>query len=288
MIRSQDAFTCATRNGACGFGTPPVFAFDVVVAQPLRPKPTVASAVLDTNARRFIEDPSTGRKEEACGARIIIGPVRNMRFTAGDRIGVYEIRSALGAGGMGEVYRAFDPRLNREVALKVLLPAAGEHVEALVRFEREARAVAALSHPNILAIHDFGTDRDVAYAVMELLDGDTLRERLVSGRLPVRKAIDYATQIALGLAAAHERGVVHRDLKPENIALLPDGRVKILDFGLARQMPWAATASIAPTTPIATSAGTVLGTVGYMAPEQVRGDTADARSDIFAFGAVLY
>ncbi len=212
-----------------------------------------------------------------------------MRFVAGDRVGVYEIQSALGAGGMGEVYRAFDRRLERHVALKVLPPEFADQPDALARFEREAKAAAALSHPNILAIHDFGVQSGVAYAATELLEGATLRARLAEGPLPIRKAVDYAVQAARGLAAAHDRGIVHRDVKPENIFVGLDGQVKILDFGLARQsFEPAAAGTIAATAPVGTSPGVVLGTVGYMAPEQVRGEPADARSDIFALGVVLY
>lgn len=189
-----------------------------------------------------------------------------MSLTSGTRLGSYEIRSPLGAGGMGEVYRAYDAKLDREVAVKVLPAAVAQQPNALARFEREARAVAALSHPNILAIHDFGVDRGVAFAVMEILDGETLRDRLKAERLPVRKVVDYAVQIARGLAGAHDRGFVHRDLKPENIFVLPDGRVKILDFGLARHAEAGVTAAtVAATAAAGTEPGTVLGTVGYMA-----------------------
>ncbi len=208
----------------------------------------------------------------------------------GQTLGHYRITAALGAGGMGEVWRAEDEKLGREVALKVLPARLAENGEALDRLEREARAVAALSHPNILAIHDFGSHEGTTYAVMELLHGQTLRERLATGTLPARKAVDIAVQVARGLAAAHEKGIVHRDLKPENIIVTPDGRAKILDFGLARQIvaPAAAGDTRSPTLAPATDAGTVLGTVGYMAPEQVRGETADHRSDIFSLGSVLF
>ena len=158
-----------------------------------------------------------------------------MSLSAGQRVGPYEIVAPLGAGGMGEVYRARDTRLDRDVAVKVLPARLAESAEAFARFEREAKAVAALSHPNILAIHDFGNHEGTAYAVMELLEGETLRERLAAGPLPARKAVECAAQVARGLAAAHEKGIVHRDLKPENVFVTPDGRVKILDFGLARQ-----------------------------------------------------
>jgi serine/threonine protein kinase len=212
-----------------------------------------------------------------------------MTLVAGTRLGPYEVLSPLGAGGMGEVYRARDPKLNREVAIKVLPDALAADPAALARFEREAQAVAALSHPNILAIHDFGVERGTPYAVMELLEGQTLREVAGGGAVPPRKAVAYALQMAAGLGAAHARGITHRDLKPENVFVTRDGQVKILDFGLAKQRPAAsASASVALTGQAATGAGTVLGTVGYMAPEQVRGQEVDARADIFALGAVLY
>ena len=202
--------------------------------------------------------------------------------------------SALGAGGMGEVYKAKDTRLDRLVAVKVLPSAFARDPDRRARFEREAKAVAALSHPNILSIFDFGVHDDVAYAVMELLDGETLRERLSRGGLSVRKATECAIQLARGLAAAHDKGLVHRDLKPENIFLLRDGQVKILDFGLARAMDAAGGPSPLTTeeatmfSPAITDPGTVVGTVGYMAPEQIRGLATDGRSDLFALGAVLY
>jgi Tol biopolymer transport system component len=212
-----------------------------------------------------------------------------MSLSAGTRLGPYEILAPLGAGGMGEVYRARDAKLDRQVAIKVLPARMSNDPEALARFEREARAVAALSHPNILAIHDFGEHEGTAYAVMELLAGETLRERLAEGALPVRRALDFAAQIAQGLAAAHAKGIVHRDLKPENVFLTKDGRVKILDFGLARQVsPESGSDTKSPTAAGVTGAGAVLGTVGYMSPEQVRGLPADHRCDVFSFGAVLY
>ena len=208
----------------------------------------------------------------------------------GSQLAHYRITAALGAGGMGEVWRATDTKLDREVALKVLPARLAESAEARERLEREAKAVAALSHPNILAIHDFGFHEGAAYAAMELLEGETLRERLATGAIPARKAVDIAAQIARGLAAAHERGIVHRDLKPENVIVAPDGRVKILDFGLARQVEPQASGDVtsSPTIGHPTDVGAVLGTAGYMAPEQVRGETADQRSDIFALGCVLF
>jgi eukaryotic-like serine/threonine-protein kinase len=208
-------------------------------------------------------------------------------LTAGTRLGPYEILAPLGAGGMGEVYRARDSRLNREVAIKVPPQHLAQNPAALARFEREAKAVAALSHPNILDIHDFGSDGGVSFAVTELLKGETLRHRLASGPLPWRGAARMARALADGLTAAHSRGVIHRDLKPENIFLTEDERVKILDFGLARLEPEPPPEGAA-SLPTATETGTILGTVGYMSPEQVRGEKADARSDIFSLGCVLY
>jgi eukaryotic-like serine/threonine-protein kinase len=213
-----------------------------------------------------------------------------LSLAPGARLGPYEIVAALGAGGMGEVYRARDTRLGRDVAVKVLPVHLGGSPERRERFEREARAVAALSHPNILALHDVGREGETAYVVTELLEGATLRERLRDGPLPVRKATEYAAQVALGLAAAHAQGIVHRDLKPDNVFVTRDGQVKILDFGLARQIKEvlaSGTETSSPTLQHATEAGAVLGTVGYMSPEQARGGEADARSDIFAFGCLL-
>ena len=208
---------------------------------------------------------------------------------AGSRLGRYEIRARIGAGGMGEVYRAHDVNLDREVAIKILPPAFIDDPSALARFEREARAVAALSHPHILAIHDFGRESGTVYAVMELLEGQTLRERLVDGALTVRRAIEIAVQIAQGLAAAHEKGIIHRDLKPDNVFVTTAGRVKILDFGLAKAIERApAAGETVAATRDASSPGLVVGTVGYMSPEQVTGAPVDHRTDIFAFGAVVY
>jgi eukaryotic-like serine/threonine-protein kinase len=190
---------------------------------------------------------------------------------------------------MGEVYRAHDAKLNRDVAIKILPEALAADPLALARFEREAQAVAALSHPNILAIFDFGREGETAYAVMELLEGETLRARLAHGALPSRKAVDFAVQIAEGLAAAHEKGIVHRDLKPENVFVTDDGRAKVLDFGLAKRTDSASSPSVSmQATGGHTSPGMVLGTAAYMSPEQVRGEPVDHRSDIFSFGAVLH
>jgi eukaryotic-like serine/threonine-protein kinase len=200
----------------------------------------------------------------------------------------YEILSTLGVGGMGEVYRARDTRLNRDVAIKVLPGLSTTDTDRLRRFEQEARAAAALNHPNILAVYQMGMFDGSPYLVSELLEGETLRERLKRGPLSVRKVLDYGAQMARGLAAAHEKGIVHRDLKPENIFLAKDGHVKILDFGLARLMQLKELEFSRPPQEVQTIAGMVLGTVGYMSPEQVRGQSADHRSDIFAFSAVLH
>jgi Tol biopolymer transport system component len=211
-------------------------------------------------------------------------------LSAGSRLGPYEILAPLGAGGMGEVYKARDTRLGRAVAVKVLPERLAADAEALSRFEREGKAVAALSHPNILALHDVGREGATAYAVMELLEGETLREALASGPLSPRRATEYAVQIALGLAAAHEKGIVHRDLKPDNVFVTADERIKILDFGLAKPNAAADTGSEtqSPTVSGYTEPGKVMGTVGYMSPEQVRGLAVDHRSDLFSFGSVLY
>jgi serine/threonine protein kinase/Tol biopolymer transport system component len=200
----------------------------------------------------------------------------------------YEILNPIGSGGMGEVYRARDNRLDRDVAIKVMPGLVSADPDRLRRFEQEARAAAALNHPNILAVYQMGTFEGAPYLVSELLEGETLRERLKRGPLPVRKVIDYGAQIARGLAAAHEKGIIHRDLKPENLFLTKDGQVKILDFGLARLIQPRETDLGQPAHEAQTVAGMVLGTVGYMSPEQVRGQVADHRSDIFAFSAVIH
>ncbi|MGA2184675.1 MAG: protein kinase [Bryobacteraceae bacterium] len=212
-----------------------------------------------------------------------------MTLASGSKLGPYEIQSPLGAGGMGEVYRAHDMRLGRDVALKILPESFARDADRLHRFEQEARAVAALNHPNVLAVFDTGQSNGTPFLVSELLDGETLRTLLERGALPQRKAIDYGVQIAHGLAAAHEKGIVHRDLKPENVFVTKDAHIKILDFGLARVAQKAPTHSDGVTlTSSQTAAGVVMGTASYMAPEQVRGEPADARTDIFALGAVLY
>jgi len=227
-------------------------------------------------------------------------------LNAGSRLGPYEILAPIGAGGMGEVYRARDARLGREVAIKVLPASFSADPDRLRRFEQEARAAGILNHPNITAVYDIGSDEaGEPYVVSELLEGETLRTALAGGKLSARRAVDYALQVAHGLAAAHEKGIVHRDLKPENLFVTRDGRVKILDFGLALWRPLDAAGrgqTAAGGDPLAgnaltalptvdaplTEPGMLLGTLGYMSPEQVRGRPADARSDIFSFGAILY
>ena len=213
-----------------------------------------------------------------------------MTLSAGTRLGPYEILAPLGAGGMGEVYRARDPRLGRDVAVKVLPPSFSQDADRLRRFEQEAKAAGALNHPNLTAVHDVGTHDGAPYVVQELLEGETLRAVLAAGRLSPRRAVEYSLQIAHGLAAAHEKGIVHRDLKPENLFVTADGRVKILDFGLAKLTiaEDRGPATNLPTATAGTEPGVVLGTIGYMSPEQIKGKPADARSDIFSFGAILY
>jgi hypothetical protein len=215
-----------------------------------------------------------------------------MSLNTGAKLGPYEIVASLGSGGMGEVYRARDTRLNRDVAIKVLPTEFAKDAGRLARFEQEAKATAALNHPNIVAVFDVGVESQQPYVVSELLEGGTLRDALSDGALPQRTAVDIAIQIAQGLAAAHQKGIVHRDVKPENVFLTTEGRAKILDFGLAKLAGEAADAragaSIAATMRPQTTPGMVLGTVGYMSPEQVRGEPTDHRTDIFAFGAVFY
>jgi Tol biopolymer transport system component len=223
---------------------------------------------------------SRGRPREGSGEATL---------APGTRLGPYQVLEPLAAGAMGEVYRARDTKLGREVAIKVLPARLHGDAKALGRFRREAQAVASLSHPNILAIHDFGDSGGVHYAVTELLEGETLRDKLYGGKLPLRRAVEYAVQIGRGLAAAHERGVVHRDLKPENLFVTRDGRVKILDFGIAKPISTADSAThVDGPAADGTTPGAVMGTLGYMSPEQARGLPADHRTDLFAFGAVLY
>src|SRR5437870_13079830 len=213
-----------------------------------------------------------------------------MMISPDKKLGPYEIIAPLGAGGMGEVYRARDTRLGRDVAVKVLPSTLSADADRLHRFEQEACAAGALNHPNILVIHHIDTHEGATYIVSELLEGETLRKRMSGTAMAQRRVIDYASQIAHGLAAAHEKGIVHRDLKPDNIFITKDGRVKILDFGLAKltQPDGSQSQTEIPTRRVDTNPGVVMGTVGYMSPEQVKGRRVDHRSDIFSFGAILY
>jgi serine/threonine protein kinase len=214
-----------------------------------------------------------------------------MSLASGTRLGPYEIVGAIGAGGMGEVYRGRDTRLARDVAVKVLLPGLAVDPDFLRRFDAEARAASRLNHPNILAIYDIGAHDGCPYIVSELLEGQTLRERLAGPPLPIARVIDFAVQIAQGLAEAHAKGITHRDLKPENLFITRNERVKILDFGLAKVSEGDAgilSATVALTGVVRTEPGVLLGSIGYMSPEQVRGQPADRRSDIFSLGAILF
>ena len=241
----------------------------------------------DLSLRREVES-LLAADEDARSSFLQLQPIAT-KLQPGTRLGEYEIQSLLGAGGMGEVYRARDLRLRREVAIKVLPAVVSTDRERLRRFEQEAMAAAALSHPNILAVYQLGTYAGTSYLVSELLEGETLRAHLNRGRIALSRVIDYGVQIAHGLAAAHEKGIVHRDLKPENLFITKDGRVKILDFGLAKlTQAQPGSEHSAPTMGGETEPGLVMGTVGYMSPEQVRGQSADYRADIFAFGAILY
>src|SRR5262245_16418965 len=223
-----------------------------------------------------------------------------MPLACGSRLGPYEILSALGSGGMGEVYRARDTKLNRDVALKVLPAEFALDAERLARFKREAQVLASLDHPNIGAIYGFEDSDGIHALVLQLVEGPTLADRIAQGPVPIDEALPIARQIAEALEAAHDKGVIHRDLKPANIKLIPDGRVKVLDFGLAKLMECetapagqsraglALTNSPTLTSPAMTMAGVILGTAAYMSPEQAKGRPSDARTDIFAFGSVLY
>jgi eukaryotic-like serine/threonine-protein kinase len=209
-----------------------------------------------------------------------------MPLAAGNRLGPYQIVGPLGAGGMGEVYRAKDTRLGRDVAIKILPAHLSENVEVRERFEREARAISSLNHPHICTLYDIGREGNADYFVMELLDGETLAARLERGPLKLDEALKIGAQVADALAAAHKQGIVHRDLKPGNIALTKSG-AKVLDFGVAKLRDEAVVDTVTRTTPL-TSVGTMLGTVQYMSPEQLEGQPVDHRADLFAFGAVLY
>src|SRR5262245_41757944 len=214
-----------------------------------------------------------------------------MTLAAGSRVGPYEILAPLGAGGMGEVYRARDTRLGREVAVKVLPAGLSQDPERLKRFEREARSASSLNHPNIVTIHDIGSQDSISYIAMELVEGSSLRSLLLPGPMPVRRLLQVGAQIAEGLAKAHSSGIVHRDLKTENVMVTEDGHVKLLDFGLAKLTGADSSSSgrtQAPTVSGATQEGIILGTVGYMSPEQAVGEKIDYRSDQFSLGSILY
>src|SRR3982751_4135427 len=232
-----------------------------------------------------------GRNPWTSQARVSSKLSSHMSLNPGTKLGRYEIRLKIGEGGMGEVYRARDDKLNRDVAIKVLPSNFSQNGDRLRRFEQEAQAAGALNHPNILAVYDVGTHDDALYVVSELLEGESLKDRLLEGSISQTKAVNYAVQIAQGLAAAHGKGIVHRDVKPDNLFITQDDHVKILDFGLAK-LALPTTDEIAQTDvatrKVHTDPGAVMGTPGYMSPEQVRGRPVDHRSDIFSFGAVLY
>src|ERR1051326_3751037 len=249
-------------------------------------------------AGHFLERPAI---EVAAQALTVLGngniqesfsePAEGAARSLPSHIGHYRIISLVGKGGMGEVYRAHDSKLGRDVALKVLPNKFANDPDRLSRFQREAQLLATLNHPNILTIYDVGTHEGSPYVVSEMLEGETLHSRLLKGMLPLRKATDYALQLAKGLAAAHSKGVLHRDLKPENLFLTNDGRVKILDFGLAKLRPSEIAGpaeSSGSALGLETQPGVIMGTVGYMSPEQARGLRTDHRSDIFSFGAIYY
>jgi serine/threonine protein kinase len=213
-----------------------------------------------------------------------------LALASGTRLGVYEVTAQIGVGGMGEVYRATDTTLGRQVAIKILPDAFAADADSLARFEREAKTLASLNHPHIAAIYGFERTAGTHALVMELVEGEDLSQRIARGAIPLDEALPIAKQIAEALEVAHEQGIIHRDLKPSNIMVRPDGTVKVLDFGLAKAMEPAAGSSQSPTitTPAMTQAGMILGTAAYMSPEQAKGRPVDKRSDVWAFGAVLY
>jgi eukaryotic-like serine/threonine-protein kinase len=264
-----------------------------VLGDALELKPEERAAFLerecdaDSFVRRGVE--SLLASNEKAPSSFLESPPSRLTLSTGEKLGDYTVQELIGLGGMGEVYRAHDTRLDRDVAIKVLPGLWSHDRERLRRFEQEARAAAALNHPNILAVFQMATHEDAPYLVSELLEGATLRDQLTRGPLPMRKAIDYGVQMAWGLAAAHEKGIAHRDLKPGNLFVTKDGRLKILDFGLAKLTERQADPDFgASTTSGKTGHGIVMGTVGYMSPEQVRGGAADYRVDFFALGAILY
>ncbi|HEV2698951.1 MAG TPA: serine/threonine-protein kinase, partial [Terriglobales bacterium] len=269
-----------------------------ILEQALRIAPEERQAYLDSacradaDLRREVE--SLIASHEKAGSRFLGAAAPQVlqltppgALPPGTKIGQFEILEQLGAGGMGEVYRARDTRLGRNIAIKILPTAFSADSDRLRRFEQEARSASALNHPNIITIYELGRNGTSHYIAMELVEGKTLRELLVSGMPPIRKAIEIAVQIAEGLARAHEAGVTHRDLKPENLMVSHEGLVKILDFGLAKLASSRGALSDLRTTSM-TASGLILGTVGYMSPEQADGRRADFRSDQFSFGLVLY
>ena len=266
-----------------------VVLYDALGVPPDRRSEFLAQACDEDDTLRREVESFLALGDDGARTSFLQSSANHVTLPPGTKLGEYLVQSLLGVGGMGEVYRAHDPRLRRDVAVKVLPRFISNDPEPLRRFEQEARAAAALDHPNILAVHQLGVYEGAPYLVSELLEGETLREQLKRGRLTIRKTIDYAVQVARGLAAAHEKGIAHRDLKPENLFVTKDGRVKILDFGLAKlfQPPSSSVHNVI-TLGDRTEVGLVMGTVGYMAPEQVRGDAADHRTDLFAFGAILY
>ncbi len=267
-----------------------VVLYDALEVPPDRRSEFLAQACAEDDALRLEVESFLALGDQDARTSFLESAAEHSTLSPGTRIRDYEVQSLLGVGGMGEVYRAHDPRLQRDVAIKVLPSIFASDPDRLRRFEQEARAAAALNHPNILAIYDLGTtEKGAPYVVSELLEGETLRECLRRGLLPLRKAVELTLQITGGLAVAHDKGIIHRDLKPENLFLTQDGRLKILDFGLAKLVrKLGSCSSDAPTLARETAAGVVMGTVGYMPPEQVRGLAVDQRSDIFAVGAVVY
>jgi eukaryotic-like serine/threonine-protein kinase len=262
---------------------------DALELRPQQRSGFLAKACSDDAALRHEVESFLALGDEEARTSFLHSSASQVTLPPGTKLGDYEVQSLLGVGGMGEVYRAHDPQLRRDVAIKILPRFVSSDPERLRRFEQEARAAAALNHPNILAVFQMGTYEGAPYLVSELLEGCTLRTQIERGAFPVRKAIDYGVQIARGLTAAHEKGVVHRDLKPENLFATKDGRIKILDFGLAKlTQRQSAVNSGAPTVTMETEAGVVMGTVGYMSPEQVGGKIADHCADVFAFGTILY
>jgi eukaryotic-like serine/threonine-protein kinase len=263
-------------------------ALNEVLELPADQRPSYLHSLVTKDAALFHEVESLLAADDQARSSFLEAPLA-VRLGRGTRLGDYEIQSMLGAGGMGEVYRGRDTRLKRDVAIKVLPAFFSSDPDRLRRFEQEAAAAAALNHPNILSVYQLGTYEGTPYLVSELLEGETLREQIKRGPMPVRRALDYAVQIAKGLTAAHEKGIIHRDLKPENLFVTKDGRAKILDFGLVKlSRPEGGSDHSAPTLSGRTEPGAIMGTVGYMSPEQVKGQSADHRSDIFAFGAILH